>query len=456
MTEALYISGALAFSAAAVLAFGTAMELEGRLRYLMVPALYALILINVCAGPLLQGRDIFAVGTLAAPTAAAKWFTRLIIVTVLTICLARMVAAAFSRENRGAGGGALLAALLLYFITNTVLASTFGTYPQFNHDEYYVPFLFAAVYASRTQDPEISIGYAKVALFSLLAASCLVALVAPDVAIESNYPGWLPGVTIRFWGLETHANSMAPLALVYLFLAIHQPFERRWLQWLGMALGIGVLLLAQSKTTWSAAAIAIPALLVLRRRAWRATAFSLVGLGALVGLALLFAPALEDPLAALAQSEQAQDATGLTGRDIIWSVAIQEWMRNPLFGYGVTMWNDAYRMQIGLDHAVSAHNQFLQALSVAGAMGLIGLVVYLGALAACALRAARASRGLSVALLVLIALRCLTETPLGIGTFLSGAFMTQLLLFHITLVYGYRAARAAPPATSSLSAQRRS
>src|SRR5207245_11794558 len=36
MTEALYISGALAFSAALVLALGTALELEGRLRPLMV------------------------------------------------------------------------------------------------------------------------------------------------------------------------------------------------------------------------------------------------------------------------------------------------------------------------------------------------------------------------------------------------------------------------------------
>ncbi len=443
MIEALYISGALAFSAAAVLALGTALELEGRLRHLMVPALYVLILVNCAAAPLLYGRDLFALGQLAAPSAAGKWFTRLIIATVLAICLARMVAAAFSRENRGARGGALLGAFLLFFLTNTVLAGALGTYPEFKHDQYYVPFLFAAVYASRTQDPELSIRYAKAALLFFLGASCIVALVAPDIAIERNYRSWLPGVTIRFWGLETHANSMGPLALLYLFLAVHQPFDNRWLQRLGMALGIGVLLLAQSKTTWSAAAIAIPLLLVLRHGIWRAAAFSLVGLGMLAALALLFAPALEEPLGALAQSEAAQDATGLTGRDIIWSVAIQEWMRNPLFGYGISMWDEAYRMQIGLDHAVSAHNQFLQALSVAGSMGLIGLLAYLGALGYYAMRGARASRGLSVALLVLIGLRCLTETPVSIDSFLSGAFVTQLLLFQVALAQGANTRRPA-------------
>ena len=121
-------------------------------------------------------------------------------------------------------------------------------------------------------------------------------------------------------------------------------------------------------------------------------------------------------------------------------------MRNPLFGYGISMWNDSYRMQIGMDHAVSAHNQFLQTLSVAGTMGLIGLVVYLGVLVRYAIRAARRSQGLSVALLILVLLRCVTETPLQLESFLSGAFVTQLLLFHLALACGQPAPSVAHPA----------
>src|SRR5436190_4179519 len=254
----IYAGGALVFSVAAVLALGAAMEVEGRLRRLMVPALYALILLYNCIAPILSGRDLYALGLLASPSGAGKWFLRLALLTALTVCVARLLAAAFSRENRGAGGGGLLIAFGLFFLTNTVLSSALGTHPEFKHEHYYALFLFAAVYASRTQDPETAIHFAKSAVLIFMVASCVVSAVWPELTIERNYPGLLPGITIRFWGLESHANSMAPLALVYLLLAIHQPFDRRWLQRLGLVIGVVVLVLAQSKTTWTAAAITIP------------------------------------------------------------------------------------------------------------------------------------------------------------------------------------------------------
>jgi len=446
MIEALYLGGALVLSLAAVLALGTAMEFENRWRVLMVPALYFLILVNNCLAPLLSGRDVLSPDGLARPGAAGKWFTRMIIVATLTICAARMVAAGFSHENRGMRGGVLLTGFGIYFLTAIVLTSALGTHPEFKHDQYYVPFLFAAVYASRAQDPELALGFAKVGLFGFLLASCLVSLVAPQLTIEPNYHSWIPGVNFRFWGLETHANSMGPLALVYLLIALHQPFERRWLQRLGLFLGVAVLLLAQSKTTWTAAMITVPLLLIVRNGAWGAAAFSLLSLGGVIGIALLVLPALGVSLEALSETQQGYEASRFTGRDVIWSLALQEWMRNPLFGYGISMWDDAYRMRIGMDHAVSAHNQFLQTLSVAGTIGLLGLLVYLGTLARYAIRAARPSQGLSIALLILVLLRCVTETPLQLESFLSGAFVTHLLLFHLALAGGQHAPSAAPAA----------
>lgn len=454
---AIYIGGALLFSLAGVLALGAAMEVEGRLRRVLVPALYVLILVNSCLSPFMYSRNLSVIDGFAAPSAAGRWFTRLVILTTLTVCAARMVAAAFSRENRGAGGGFLFVSFGLFFLANAVLSSALGSHPDFKHDQYYVPFLFAAVYASRTQDPATAIRFAKAGLFIFIAASCVAAVVAPEIAVERNYQSWIPGLTIRFWGLESHANSMAPLALVYLLLAIHQPFERRWLQRLGMALGVGVLLLAQSKTIWTAAAITLPLLLVMRsRRAWGPALFSLFALGVLGAFALLLLPLLGVSVGEVSESRQGHEAATLTGRDLLWSLAVQEWMRNPLFGYGITMWNDSYRMQVGLDHAVSAHNQFLQSLSVAGSIGLIGLLVYVGALLAYAISARRASRGLSLALFIVVFVRCVTETPLSVESFLSGAFMTHLLLFHVVLAYGHRVARVAPPATSLVAAGRAS
>jgi len=452
----IYISAAILFSLAAVFALGTAMEIETRWRRLMVPALYALILLYSCTARVIYGRDLYAPDLLAPPNPAAKWFTRLAVLTTLTVCVARILAAALSRENRGAGGGGLLAAFGLFFLTNTVLNSALGTQPQFSQEQYYVLFLFGVVYASRTQDVETALRFAKVGFLIFLAGSCVASVVAPELTIERNYHSLIPGVTIRFWGLESHANSMGPVALVYLLLAIHQPFERRWLQGLGMVMGVAVLVMAQSKTTWAAAAIAVPLLLVLRARAWGRAAFSLLTLGVLVAVALLLLPSMGPSLEDVLATQEAQEAATLTGRDVIWSLAVHEWMRNPLFGYGLTMWNDAYRMQVGLNHAVSAHNQFLQSLSMAGSIGLIGLLVYLGTLLRYAIRARHGSRGLSVALFILVLVRCITETPLSIDSFLSGAFVTQLLLFHVALAHGYRVVRVARPATSLITAGRAS
>ena len=47
-----------------------------------------------------------------------------------------------------------------------------------------------------------------------------------------------------------------------------------------------------------------------------------------------------------------------------------------------------------------------------------------------------AARGLSVALLTLLLVECVTETPLTIDSFLSGLFAAQLLLFQLGLAYG--------------------
>ncbi len=444
---AIYIGAALFLSLAAVLALAMALEFERHARRIIVPALYALILLNACLAPILYGRNLFVPDPWGSATGFVKWLDRLVVLTLLGACVARLVAAGFSGENRGTGGSSLLVAFGLLYLTTIVLSSALGTNPSFKHDQHYVPFLFAAVYASRNQDPEIAIRFAKTAMLVFLGASCAVALVAPQYAIELNYRSLLPGVTIRFWGLESHANSMAPLALVYLLFAIHQPFERRWLQWLGLVLGSAVFVLAQSKTTWIAGIMAFSLLASSRSRGWAPAVLCALVPAILVALAVLLLPLLGvsfDPLLA----RHGRDLAELDGRDEIWSLAIQEWTRNPMFGYGITMWNEAYRMQIGLDHAVSAHNQFLQSLSMAGAVGLLGLLVYLGTLSYYALRASRGSRGLSVAMFVVLLLRCFTETPLWLDGALSGACVTHLLLFQIALAHGHRVSRFARPVAS--------
>jgi O-antigen ligase len=318
--------------------------------------------------------------------------------------------------------------------------------------QYYAPLFFAAVFASRSQDPEVAIRFVKGGLFILFASSWLVSIVAPDLTIQRTYHGWLPGITMRFWGLALHPNSMAPLALLYLLVAIHQPFERRWLHHLGLVMAVAVLVLAQSKTTWVAAALTIPLLLVLRSHFSRTShngrraqapnkmalvAASLMALGVLGVFAVLVLPELGMSVDRMWANTARHDIATVSGRDVIWAVAVDEWRRNPLFGYGVKMWGDAFRIHIGLDEATSAHNQFLESLGSAGLVGLIGLTVYVGTLLLYAINAQRATRGLSVAIFTMIFVRCFTETPLEVDAFLTGDFMAHLLLFHVALGQGY-------------------
>jgi O-antigen ligase len=177
-------------------------------------------------------------------------------------------------------------------------------------------------------------------------------------------------------------------------------------------------------------------------------ATALLALGVFGLAALLLLPELGVSVDRMLAPRARNEIATLTGRDIIWAVALDEWRRNPLFGYGASMWNDAYRIQIGLEEATSAHNQFLQSLGSAGLVGLTGLLVYVGALMLHAINARRATRGLSVAIFTTVLVRCFTETPLEVDAFLTCDFIVHLLLFHLAFCRRNRMASVVRPATS--------
>jgi O-antigen ligase len=122
-----------------------------------------------------------------------------------------------------------------------------------------------------------------------------------------------------------------------------------------------------------------------------------------------------------------------TGRGQIWSVAINAWLDNPAFGYGPEIWGTEYRAQIGMQFAFSAHNQFLQSLSAAGALGFACLMIYLWLLGRYAVQASNKTKGVAFALFLLTILRSMTETPLAINTLFNGEFLVHLLLFQIVI-----------------------
>jgi O-antigen ligase len=118
-------------------------------------------------------------------------------------------------------------------------------------------------------------------------------------------------------------------------------------------------------------------------------------------------------------SADGAELLSMTGRDRIWAVAIEEWQNNPLFGYGPGLWDSDFRASIGLLNATNGHNQFMDTLARSGSVGAAALVLYAAALLVLSVKYARSTGGFSLALLLMLALRSISEVPLllfGYGT----------------------------------------
>ena len=147
----------------------------------------------------------------------------------------------------------------------------------------------------------------------------------------------------------------------------------------------------------------------------------------LIGLALVLANGVFDRLFS-------DEVLSLTGRTSIWADTLAEFERYPWFGYGPDLWGVEYRIRLGKLFAGQAHNQFIQTLGESGLIGFSLLLMYLGVLLRLALRTFSASRGLSLALYLLILVRCITEAPLR-GVVNDWTFFTHATLLIVLAYY---------------------
>jgi exopolysaccharide production protein ExoQ len=100
---------------------------------------------------------------------------------------------------------------------------------------------------------------------------------------------------------------------------------------------------------------------------------------------------------------------------MIWDIALRGFEANPILGYGVTFLDDVYRTRFGLSEyaaAGQAHDQFLQAIGQSGPVGVVALAILMTCLLMASVKRWSQTHGLSLALFVIIFLRCMTETPL--------------------------------------------
>lgn len=440
---AIYFLLAFGAAIAVVMALGFSLQAERLWSEKLVPAIVPLIVLGIALSSLLSGRNLqFAeknIELVAAQLGGGTNILRLITVTILSIALAKLIGRFLQRQSSvPAPGTPLFVALMIYVVAVNVLPGALGTEPAFVHSLFYSMVVFAAAWAGRHEALGATIQLAKYALYGIMFASLLAAVVVPNIAVQPNYSGLIPVFKFRMWGLGSNANSIGPLALLTLLLEYLEPTPRTWLRVLLLCASGLVFILAQSKTAWVAL---IVVLVVLAWYRWatlhREKVTILIALGFIsAGIVILGALLFFDfsVLWDRFSSSRAGDSLfSLSGRTGIWEVAIQEWLRNPLFGYGPEIWGAKFRAEIGMPYAFSAHNQFMQTLSMSGAIGLAALLAYLRYLIPAAFRMSAETRGVSVALLGVILLRSVSEAPLAMAGLLDGEVLTHFLLFVIVL-----------------------
>lgn len=442
----------LAAAMALIVALGVGLHADLRLKHWYVPSVAGLLIAVPAIGVVLEQRDVTQALDFVAqaePPPAMVWFLRLSSVVLVGLSIVRITSRVVSHERIEPGPGVLMAAFFAYFVCNYLLNAAFGSVPAPPIvPSIYAALVLGAVYMSRDADPVLVQRFGKLALMAVMAGSLAPLLFDPGMVRQVETAEIrIPGVAFRLFGLGSNPNNIATLALVNLLLALHQPFRNRLLEATNISITLGVLVLAQSQTSWLAALIAVPVLLLGRSGLKLLDKRTLVALCVLLmvaavgimGLALFTAHGLT--LSDFVTGDRYREITSLTGRSAIWRAALLEWEDNPLFGYGPTMWDGGYRARIGLSFAFTAHNQYLQSLAVAGAVGLCSTLAYLAALGWYCFIAPRAVRGLALALYSQILMRSITEVPLDIGTPFANEFFSHFLLFFI-LVTAHAAARA--------------
>ncbi len=437
---------------------------QGYMQFIFHAMLFA-----VAAGSLLSGRDMtsnFLTEEQALPDATHPLMILLqplVSLLILGVCGERVIAHWLQRHKVPPAWLILIA--FIGFWTSTVAApALFGAHPQLSHDDLY-PLVIgvAASLASRVERDQ-GLKAARDAIFVFMLLGLLVLPISPNIVLDRAYTqGLIPGLP-RLAGLSPHPVSMGLLSQLGLLCLMARPYQRRWLNRLAWTVGLTSLYLAQSKTAWLAFILCLVTLLAVDRgpAAWRRLSDPLrpaVGMATLVGVMLgvmmlavvLISGDFGDRISAFINTPEGAQLTSLTGRDRIWAIALDEWQRNPVFGYGPSIWDEAFRASIGMANATHGHNQFMDTLSRAGTVGATGLTLYAIFLLLLSLRFTRATQGLSLALFLTLVLRSISEVPLLMFGYSTEMFIHVLLLLVLAAAT-QEAHRARPISTNDSAA----
>lgn len=287
--------------------------------------------------------------------------------------------------------------------------------------------------------------HARNAILIFITLSWLATIVNPYQTLNFGYSeGYIPGLP-RFYGLAPHATLMGLVSAISIWLLLTYPVLNSRLNKIFILFSVITLIVAQSKTVLLAFLIGLIIILYyqsqngIHSRARTQLKQSLLGLmfigiflivpSVLIGYIILD---LEHSLYKTLGADTVHKLSTLTGRDEIWEIAISEFLKSPLLGYGSTLFSPEHRLLIGMSYATHGHNQFIDALGRAGLIGFTGYLLLYAFLFFHALKQAKQTHGLSLSLFILLAIYSITAVPITLSNLGVSTLIFYLLLIVIS------------------------
>jgi len=397
------------------------------------------VILTVALGTLIT--DVMTPRDLSSGEDAPEWnadpnilpfkLIRLVTALVVAVCAVAVTRGVIRRGFPRAGLSTWLG-YMAFVLTCFVLPGVTGRVPGFDTRLLYPPLAFTALYFARPVSSEGLATVCRVALGAVVYASLVAGVVYPTQALAGNFVGFFSWLDFRLYGVGGGVTSLGMVSSTFLALELVSPSRTMW-HWLHLGAGATALLLTHAKTSWLFL-LCFVAFLLLRRLARRlASPTRPAGVSvrvlafAAVGSGLLALAGYQLSRVDVGSLRGGENLATLTGRTYIWTVSFNTWLDDPVFGYGLGLWEGEYRERYAPEFP-HAHNQFIQTLASAGLVGLLGLLAYLWA----AWRAARRAAPTTPVPLVLLAsllTMCLTSVPLRGLYLLEPMVVVHLLLF---------------------------
>lgn len=337
----------------------------------------------------------------------------------------------FSSGGRRRGMDLMLASVSCLGLSY-LFSSVLGTKQDFAIGCMAFPLLFFSVYTLPVVPREHVLKTLRRIGLLYIYGSFFLAAFIPRWVFQYDYDqGYIPGLTLRLHGLMINQGQTALMSMLVILILLHE----RWFQsargrfWtFNLFAASAALFLTQSKITW-ALFVVLMCWVLWRRYAVRRWE----GASPIVPV-MLFVVAIGSLALALSGNLLADlfldndKAVTLTGRTIIWSEVMRLWGDNPVFGYGLGLWD----RDMGLEWesrvgwiVVHSHNQYIHLLGQVGLVGLGSFLVYLGVYCARSFRYERRFEFILTSLALIHLARSLTEV------WLAGVTNDGYLFLHI-------------------------